>query len=334
MTNKILITGSAGFIGCHTAKYFLERGVQVIGLDALTDYYDLDLKRARHAELERFATFSPVIGKIETPGLVKDLITDHSPDIIIHLAAQAGVRYSLDAPRTYLDSNISGTFELLEAVRQTPPRHLLIASSSSVYGANPDMPYTELDATDRPLSFYAATKKASEALAHSYAHLYHIPTTMFRFFTVYGPWGRPDMALFKFTEAMENDRPIDIYNHGNLKRDFTYVDDLVLRLAKLVEHPPTAPISTRDSCSPDAPFRTLNIGTGHPINLMDFVIELEQALGRRANKNLLPMQPGDVPATWASSELLTELIGDLPVTPLQDGIAAFVQWYRAYYAPA
>lgn len=327
-----LVTGSAGFIGFHVCKRLLTEGIRVVGVDAMTDYYDVALKMRRHEILSRDAAFQAVEGRIETPGLLSDLMATHRPEIVVHLAAQAGVRYSIDAPRSYVEANLQGTFELLEAARTHPPRHMLLASTSSVYGANTDMPYAETQKSDWQMSFYAATKKATEAMAHSYAHLYDLPTTMFRFFTVYGPWGRPDMALFKFTRAILQDVPIDIYNHGEMRRDFTYVDDLVEGLWRLTGVVPGQGDNVPgDSLSPVAPFRVVNIGHGSPVRLLDFVAEIEMALGRTARRNLMDMQPGDVPATWADATLLRALAGPLPKTDLNVGVQAFVDWYRDYY---
>ncbi|QUS36421.1 SDR family NAD(P)-dependent oxidoreductase [Falsirhodobacter algicola] len=325
---KILITGTAGFIGFHLARRLLDEGAEVIGIDAITDYYDTGLKRRRHALLAEHAAFTAHEARIEEPGLMKRLAAE--ADVIVHLAAQAGVRYSIDAPRSYVEANLIGTFEVLEAARAAGTAHLMIASTSSAYGANVKMPYAETDKADHQMSFYAATKKATEAMAHSYAHLYDIPVTMFRFFTVYGPWGRPDMALFKFTDAILKDRPIDIYNNGDMSRDFTYIDDLVEGLRRLMDTPPRrdAPVEG-DSLSPVAPFRVVNIGNGAPSRLLDFVDAVEAAVGRPAQRNMLPMQPGDVPATWADTALLERLIGPLPQTPLAEGVARFVAWYRA-----
>lgn len=327
-----IVTGSAGFIGFHLCEHLLQAGYRVIGVDALTDYYDVALKQARHQLLGQHAQFSPQVFRLEEEGRFVDLCREERPDLVVHLAAQAGVRYSLDAPRSYVKANLDAALEVLEAARQTPPKHLMMASTSSVYGANTDMPYRELDKADRPMSFYAATKKANEAMAHSYAHLYGVPITMFRFFTVYGPWGRPDMALFKFVSAMLEDRAIDLYNHGDMQRDFTYVDDLVEGIVRLADAVPgSTPVSDADSLSSVAPWRVVNIGSNRPSRLADFVDAIETALGRTAQKNLMPMQPGDVPATWASSELLTQLVGPLPQTSLQDGVQAFVDWYLSYY---
>jgi UDP-glucuronate 4-epimerase len=327
---KALITGSAGFIGFHLASRLLADGFRVIGLDAMTDYYDVTLKERRHQVLNQHPQFRASLGRIEAPGLLADLIGTERPDIIVHLAAQAGVRHSIEAPRSYVEANLIGTFELLEAVRHQPCAHLLMASTSSVYGANTAMPYGETHKADTQMSFYAATKKATEAMAHSYAHLYGLPTTMFRFFTVYGPWGRPDMALFKFTRAILAGEPIEVYNRGDMLRDFTYVDDLVEGIRRLVELPPrhpAAPVSAEDSLSPVAPFRIVNIGNGAPVRLGDFIDAIEAALGRPAQRDLRPMQPGDVPATWADTRLLEALTGPLPRTDLNEGVRRFVAWY-------
>ena len=259
------------------------------------------------------------------------LFAEYRPEIVTHLAAQAGVRYSLEAPRTYVEANLCGTFELLEAARYTPPRHMLLASTSSAYGANTKMPYAETDEANHQMSFYAATKKATEAMAHSYAHLYDLPITMFRFFTVYGPWGRPDMALFKFVKAILEGHPIDVYNHGQMKRDFTYIDDLVEAVHALAEHAPKASLGACDSLSPVAPFRTVNIGKSEPDSLFDFISAIETALGQKAQQNLIDMQPGDVPATWSDTTLLKALTGRVPLTPLSVGVPAFTKWYKEYY---
>lgn len=333
MKNPILVTGSAGFIGYHLCQKLLDDGFNVIGLDAMTDYYDVTLKERRHALLDAHQKFTPVIQRLETPGAMQTLLATHKPTMIIHLAAQAGVRYSIDAPRTYVDSNINGTFELLEAARHHTPEHLLIASTSSVYGANTEMPYREVHKVDTQMSFYAATKKATEAMAQTYAHLYDIPTTMFRFFTVYGPWGRPDMALFKFTDAIQNGRSIDVYNHGDMLRDFTYVTDLVDAVRRLMEAiPGETPVSEADNLSSIAPWRAVNIGNGAPTKLTDLIEALEEVLGKTAQKNMLDIQPGDMPATWADATLLQDLIGPMNKTELKDGVASFVEWYNAEYS--
>ena len=330
------VTGSAGFIGYFVCKRLLADGFRVVGVDSLSDYYDPALKRRRQAELLQNASFSAINESIQTPGLLADLFARERPDIVIHLAAQAGVRYSIDNPRSYLDSNLVGTFELLEAARAHPPQHMLLASTSSAYGANTEMPYRETMKADHQISFYAATKKATEAMAHSYAHLFDLPVTMFRFFTVYGPWGRPDMALFKFTRAMLAGEPIDVYNHGEMMRDFTYVEDLVEAIRRLVDVAPERPdsredIAEGDSLSPVAPWRVVNIGNSQPVELGGMIAAIEEALGIEAKRNLLPMQPGDVPATWADAELLRSLTDYAPQTDLREGVRRFVAWYRDYY---
>ncbi len=331
-----LVTGSAGFIGYHLCQRFLAAGWQVTGFDALTDYYDVSLKERRHEMLSQNAGFSPVIARLEDDGRLADVLADRRPDVVVHLAAQAGVRYSIDVPRSYVQSNLIGTFNLLEAVRAMPVQHLLMASTSSVYGANTRMPYGETDKADSQMSFYAATKKANEATAHAYAHLYDIPVTMFRFFTVYGPWGRPDMAYFKFTRAILSGDPIEVYNHGNMRRDFTYIDDLVEALLRLTGVPPKRPASVNDivegdSLSAVAPFRIVNIGNAAPVDLMNFIAAIEQAIGIKAEKIYKDMQPGDIPATWADTALLRRLTNCDPSTPVSEGVAHFVAWYKDYY---
>ncbi|MCJ8335183.1 MAG: GDP-mannose 4,6-dehydratase [Epibacterium sp.] len=336
----VLVTGSAGFIGFHLSKHLLAHGYRVVGLDALSDYYDVSLKERRHDMLAYDAggeNFTAVIGKVETPGLVLDLFREYNFDYVIHLAAQAGVRYSIENPRSYLESNLIGTFEILEAARAHPPKHMLLASTSSAYGANTQMPYREDQRADHQMSFYAATKKSTENMAHSYAHLFDLPVTMFRFFTVYGPWGRPDMALFKFTQAILEGNPVDVYNHGDMKRDFTYVEDLVEAIRLLLDAVPQRPadgvVPEGDSLSPVAPHRVVNIGNSDSVQLTDFIAAIEKATGLTAKRNLMPMQAGDVPATWADAELLKTLTGYAPQTNVEDGVAAFVDWYRAYYRP-
>ena len=333
---KIFITGTAGFIGFHLAQNLLDRGHDVIGFDGMTDYYDVSLKQRRHQILKESPRFKAIEGMLEDFDLLGEVFNKHKPDVIIHLAAQAGVRYSIDNPRSYVDSNLIGSFNIMEMAKQFEVAHLLMASTSSVYGANTDMPFDENQRTKHQMSFYAATKKANEAMAHSYAHIYGIPTTMFRFFTVYGPWGRPDMALFKFTRAMLADEPIDVYNHGKMQRDFTYVTDLVEGIAGLIDAVPPSPDAphepiTDDSLSPVAPWRVVNIGNGDTVELMDYIKALEAALGIEAKKNMMEMQQGDVPATLASNDLLKALTGFAPSTPVNDGVAAFVKWYRAHY---
>lgn len=327
-----LITGSSGFIGYFTALALLNAGWRVVGLDCLSNYYDVALKERRQSMLNQHANFSVVNDRLETPDTLLTLFEKHRPDVVIHLAAQAGVRHSINAPRSYLEANLIGTFELLEAARAYPPEHMLLASTSSVYGANTDMPYGETDKVDTQMSFYAATKKATENMSHSYAHLYNLPITMFRFFTVYGAWGRPDMAHFLFTRAILNGDPINIYNHGDMQRDFTYVDDLVASILALIDAVPVlgAPVES-DSLSAVAPFRVVNIGNGTPIKLADYITAIESACGRKAIKTYHDMQPGDVPATWADATLLHNLTGARPVTPIATGLQHFVDWYRDYY---
>ena len=331
-----IVTGSAGFIGSFVCQRLLSDGFRVIGLDAMTDYYDVSLKRRRQDSLLKFEHFCEIEDYVETPNLLMDLFAREHPDIVVHLAAQAGVRYSIENPRSYLESNIVGTFELLEAGRAYPPQHMLLASTSSAYGANTQMPYRETDIADHQMSFYAATKKATENMAHSYSHLYKLPITMFRFFTVYGPWGRPDMALFKFTKAILKGEPIDVYNYGDMKRDFTYVEDLVEAIRLLIDTPPSRKksgeiISAEDSLSPVAPWRVVNIGNSNAMQLTTFIEAIEDATGCKAERNLMPMQPGDVPATWANAELLRSLTGYSPKTSVHEGVAKFVAWYREYY---
>jgi len=326
------VTGSAGFVGFHVAHRLLKEDWTVIGLDSLSPYYDVTLKTNRHAVLETFPKFQATIGLVEKPGLIADLLATHKPDVVLHLAAQAGVRHSIHAPRDYMSSNAEGTFELLEAAKRHPPKHVLIASSSSVYGAHHKTPYAEADPIQTPMSLYAALKAATEMMAHSYAHLYDLPITMFRFFTVYGPWGRPDMAYFKFAHAILKGEPIDVFNHGEMSRDFTYIDDLVDAVHALIPVVPGAkPISDNDSLSPIAPFRVVNIGADSPVKLMKFISVLEDCIGQPATLNMLPMQAGDVQKTWASTELLKDLTGVSPQVDLRTGIQKFTDWYREYY---
>lgn len=329
----VLITGTAGFIGFHTAKRWLAEGWRVAGIDVVTEYYDTQLKRDRLAILGENPNFVNVEARIEAPNVLLDLFAEHQPTHVVHLAAQAGVRYSIESPRSYVEANLQGTFELLEAARAHPGAHLLLASTSSAYGANTVMPYAETVKADTQMSFYAATKKATEAMAHSYAHLYDLPVTMFRFFTVYGPWGRPDMAPFKFVKAMLNGDAIDVYNYGNMKRDFTYIDDLIESVWRLADcrPEPGAPAGDFDSLSPVAPFRIVNLGKAKPDTLGAFIAEIEQSLSVEAKKNMMAMQPGDVPATWSDTTLLQALTGYTPKTELSEGIPAFVEWYRKYY---
>lgn len=332
-----LVTGAAGFIGYHISNRLLDEGWRVVGLDCMSDYYDVSLKEQRESMLSQNASYRSIHKKVETQNVLMQLFSEELPDVVIHLAAQAGVRYSIENPRLYLDSNIVGTFELLEASRAYPPRHMLLASTSSAYGANNAMPYKESVKADHQMSFYAATKKSTENMAHSYAHLFNLPITVFRFFTVYGPWGRPDMAIFKFTKAILNKEPIDVYNHGDMSRDFTYIDDLVSGMRLLIEAVPqsldldTTYSKATDSKSDVAPFRVVNIGNAKPEKLTSFIEAIEKAVGIKAVKNMLPMQEGDVPATWADTTLLEELTGYKPQTELADGVQNFVRWFRGYY---
>ncbi|WP_199799767.1 NAD-dependent epimerase/dehydratase family protein [Pseudoblastomonas halimionae] len=333
---KVLITGSAGFIGFHLARHLLDEGFAVVGYDGMTDYYDVRLKQRRHQMLKQSEHFSAHEGMLEDFDKLHALMLAEKPDVIVHLAAQAGVRYSLENPRAYLDSNLVGTFNVMECARELGVDHLLMASTSSVYGANEEMPFSELQKTDTPLTFYAATKKATEAMGHSYAHLWNLPTTMFRFFTVYGPWGRPDMALFKFTKGILNGEPIDIYNHGKMFRDFTYVTDLVHGIRLLIDNPPVRPesrddIPEWDSLSPAAPYRVVNIGNNDKVRLEDFVDAIEAECGVEAKRNYMDMQTGDVPATWADATLLENLTDYRPNTDVREGIKRFIVWYREYY---
>ena len=330
---KVLITGTAGFIGYHLAQRLLSEGWSVHGYDALTDYYDVTLKQARHARLARTNAFTATIGRVEDAELLSRVTEEFAPDVIVHLAAQAGVRYSLENPQSYIESNIVGTFNVLECARKARVSHLVLSSTSSVYGGNTQMPFREVDKADQPLTVYAATKKAGEALAHSYAHLWGIPITGVRFFTVYGPWGRPDMALFKFTRAMLEGQPVEIYNGGDLYRDFTYIDDLVEAMRRLIDAPPRkgAPVADNDSLSEVAPFRVINIGNSEKIRLLDFVDALESALGVTAIRHYMEMQKGDVFATWADNSLLGKLTGDTPSTDYKTGVRHFVDWFHDYY---
>ncbi|SEL98474.1 UDP-glucuronate 4-epimerase [Roseovarius tolerans] len=331
---KIVVTGSAGFVGFHLAKALLDEGFAVHGYDGMTPYYDPQLKIARHAILRAYPQFCATEAMLEDADSLTAAIANFDPDVIVHLAAQAGVRYSLEEPRAYVETNIVGTFNVLECARANKVDHLLMASTSSVYGANTQMPFTETDKADTPLTIYAATKKATEAMGHAYAHLHSLPTTMFRFFTVYGPWGRPDMAYFKFTRAILAGEPIDIYNNGDMWRDFTYVGDLVRGIRLLMDAVPGGPETAvdGDSLSSAAPFRVVNIGNSDKVRLLDFIAALEAALDRKAVRNMMPMQTGDMQATWADASLLRALTGYQPATELHDGVARFVEWYRGYHA--
>ena len=333
---KVLITGTAGFIGFHLSQKLLDKGFTVHGFDGFTDYYDVNLKKKRYEILNKFPNFSSTKGMLEDGKLIESMCDEFSPEVLVHLAAQAGVRYSLTNPRAYIDSNVVGSLNILEAARRLKVKHLLMASTSSVYGSNLMMPFRESDKSDSQLTIYAATKKANESMAHSYAHLWNLPITMFRFFTVYGPWGRPDLALFKFVDAILDGRPIDIYNNGEMYRDFTYVDDLVLAIELLIDQIPFRVKSPKeihelDSLSPAAPFRVVNIGNSDQVKLMDFVEEIEGVLEQKAIRNFMGMQQGDVPATWANTDLLYHLTGYRPNTPVSKGIREFVEWFRNYY---
>jgi len=332
---RFLVTGAAGFIGYHTAKALLDRGDEVIGLDNLNAYYDVKLKEARLSRLQGrngFAFHKLDLG--DRSGMER-LFAETRPQRVIHLAAQAGVRYSLENPHAYIDSNVVGTLHVLEGCRRNGVEHLVLASSSSVYGANTSLPFSVHQNVDHPLSLYAATKKANELMAHSYAHLYRLPVTGLRFFTVYGPWGRPDMALFLFTRKILAGEPIDVFNNGAHARDFTYIDDIVegvLRTADKIAAPdPDWSGANPDPASSSAPYRLYNIGSNNPVELMHFIACLEKALGREAKKNFLPLQPGDVPKTYADVDALVDDVGFKPATPIEDGIARFVEWYRSYY---
>ncbi|TCR91832.1 NAD-dependent epimerase [Rhizobium sp. BK376] len=333
---RYLITGTAGFIGFHLAKRLLDEGHFVVGFDGMTPYYDVKLKEKRVAILSRSNGFKAVTGLLEDKGALEKAAELAEPEVIVHLAAQAGVRYSLENPKSYVDSNVTGSFNILELVRALKPKHLLLASTSSVYGANEKIPFAESDKADEQMTIYAATKKSMELMAHSYAHLFDIPTTAFRFFTVYGPWGRPDMALFKFVDAMKHDRPIEIYGEGKMSRDFTYIDDLVEGIVRLIGVVPSeenriASDTVIDTLSKNAPFRVVNIGGGQPVELMHFVETIEATLGKPAIRHMLPMQPGDVHRTYAVPDLLVALTGFKPKIEVEEGVRRFVEWYLENY---
>ena len=332
---KILLTGAAGFIGMTTALKLLARGDEVVGLDNLNDYYDVTLKQNRLNRLLPHANFRFVKLDVGDRSGMASLFEAEKFDRVIHLAAQAGVRYSLQNPHAYVDSNIVGFVNILEGCRHSGVQHLVYASSSSVYGGNTKMPFSEHDSVDHPVSLYAVTKKANELMAHTYSHLFGLPTTGLRFFTVYGPWGRPDMALFLFTKAILEGRPIDVFNHGNMQRDFTFVDDIVegvVRVLDRVATPnPAYDANVADPATSNAPYRVFNIGNNNPVPLLDFIGCIEDALGKKAEKRLLPLQAGDVPATYANTDALNDWVGFVPGTSVQDGIARFVAWYRDYY---
>ena len=332
---RILLTGVAGFIGMHTAIRLIEDGHQVIGIDNLNSYYDVSLKQARLEHIGRSQAFSFTRADLSDRQAVEDIFASNQPETVINLAAQAGVRYSLEDPHSYIESNITGFTHILEGCRHYDVQNLVYASSSSVYGLNGEMPFSEQSPADHPVALYGATKKANEVLAHSYSHLFNLPTTGLRFFTVYGPWGRPDMALFSFTRDILEGRPIDIYNHGNMMRDFTYIDDIVEGVVQTAYHParpdPDFDLRHPDSGTSSAPWRIFNIGNGQSVQLMDYITALETALGTEAKKNFMPIQPGDVPATWADTSRLDNWVGFRPDTPVTDGVARFVDWYRTYY---
>ena len=332
---KTLITGAAGFIGMHCAIRLLDLGGEVVGIDNLNDYYDVSLKHARLARLESYAKFGFHRIDISQRDGMAALFALHKPDRVIHLAAQAGVRYSLTDPYAYIDANLQGFMNILEGCRHHQVKHLVYASSSSVYGGNETMPFSEHDNIDHPLSLYAATKKANELMAHTYSHLFNLPTTGLRFFTVYGPWGRPDMALFLFADAMLKSKPIDVFNHGDMVRDFTFIDDIVEGVIRVLDKPAT-PDGNFDALNPDpatskAPYRVFNIGNSNPTPLMDYIGALEAALGVRAKKNFMPMQLGDLPATSADTRELEKWVGFQPDTLVVDGVQKFAEWYLAYY---
>ena len=348
---KILVTGTAGFIGFHLAKRLLERGDEVVGLDNINDYYDVRVKygRLRETGIEgdeaieyakpvqsgKYGNYRFVKLNLEDRAAVDELFEQEKFDAVCNLAAQAGVRYSLVNPHAYVDSNIVGFVNILEGCRHHSVGHLAYASSSSVYGLNETMPFSTHDNVDHPISLYAASKKSNELMAHTYSHLYGLPTTGLRFFTVYGPWGRPDMALFLFTKAILEDRPIDVYNYGDMRRDFTYIDDIVEGLLRVIDRPPKGNPNWSgkhpDPGSSRAPYKIYNIGNNNPVKLMDFITAIEKAIGKEAKKNLLPIQPGDVPATWADVSELIDDLGYKPSTPVEEGVHRFVEWYREFY---
>ncbi len=333
--SSVLVTGSAGFIGHHVCRALLDAGVRVVGLDNVNSYYDPKLKEARLDRLRPSNHFHEARIALEDRDAVMALFAEHRPDRVIHLAAQAGVRHSLDAPQDYVDANVTGFLSMLEAARAHPVEHMVFASTSSVFGLDAAMPLSEHRGGNHPMSFYAATKKANEAMAHAYAHLFAVPLTGLRFFTVYGPWGRPDMALFKFTKAILAGEPVDLYNHGNMVRDFTYIDDIVEGILRIAEKPAAAnpdwDPQNPDPASSSAPYRIFNIGNSQPVQLMDYLEAIEDALGKKAILNMMPMQPGDVTATFADTTELQAATGFKPATPVREGVAAFVDWYRSYY---
>ncbi len=332
---KVLVTGTAGFIGSALAHRLLDRGDEVIGVDNLNDYYEVQLKRDRLQRLTSHPHFTDIRADLEDSATIMQLFAERKPDRVVNLAAQAGVRYSLQNPQAYIDANMTGFLNILEGCRHHGTEHLVYASSSSVYGANTAMPFSVHNNVDHPVSLYAATKKANELMAHTYSHLFTIPTTGLRFFTVYGPWGRPDMALFIFTRKILAGEPIDVFNYGNHRRDFTYIDDIVEGVIRTLDNVATPNTSWRsdepDPATSKAPYRLYNIGSNNPCELLRYIEVLEQCLGRKAEKNLLPMQPGDVPDTYADVEQLIEDVDYRPTTPIEEGVARFVDWYRDYY---
>lgn len=335
MSKKVLVTGAAGFIGSHLSRRFLARGDVVVGLDNLNDYYEVSLKENRLKLLNDKEKFTFVKCDLADRVGMEKLFAEHKFDVVVNLAAQAGVRYSLTNPHAYIDANLVGFMNILEGCRHQQVGHLVYASSSSVYGANTRMPFSEHDNIDHPVSLYAASKKANELMAHTYAHLYRLPCTGLRFFTVYGPWGRPDMALFLFTKAILAGEPIDVFNHGRMRRDFTYVDDIVEGVVRVTDQParpnPEWSGDHPDPATSAAPYRVYNIGNNNPVELMHLIETLEKALGRTAEKNFLPIQPGDVPATWANVDALSNDVGFCPATPIDVGVGRFVEWYKEYY---
>jgi UDP-glucuronate 4-epimerase len=333
---RFLITGTAGFIGFHLARRLLDDGHEVTGFDGMTAYYDVSLKEARVAILAGRNGYHHVTGMLEDRGALDAAAAQANPEIIVHLAAQAGVRYSIEEPQTYVESNLVGSWNVLELARELKPQHLLLGSTSSIYGANREVPFRETHKADEPLNLYAATKKGMEAMGWSYAHLFGIPTTTLRFFTVYGPWGRPDMALFKFVSAILGGRPIDVYGHGEMARDFTYVDVLVEALVRLLPLPPEEANRVTgdgivDTLSDGVPARVVNIANGAPVHLTRFISVIEQELGRKAELNLMPIQPGEMQQTFGDASLLRVLTGYVPQTQIEEGVAAFVRWYREFY---
>ncbi len=333
---KVLVTGTAGFIGYHLAEKLIANGHEVVGIDCVTDYYDVSLKEARLARLKQHAAFTEIREDLANAEAIMQAFADHKPTHCVNLAAQAGVRYSLENPAAYTHSNIDGFLSILEACRHHPVDHLVFASTSSVYGGNKNMPFSEHDSTEHPMTLYAATKKANELMAHNYAHLFNIPATGMRFFTVYGPWGRPDMALFLFTKAILEGKPINVFNHGNMERDFTFVEDIVEGIFRLLSKPPQKD-ENWDAKNPDpctsgiGPYRIVNIGNSRCEKLTRYIEVLEEKLGRKAEKNMLPMQDGDVPATWADTRELNKITGYAPNTSIEEGVGRFVEWYLDFY---